>query len=322
MSRLHAVGRALCMAMAVSATGAVQGQNLGDRPIRIVTAAPGGGADFVARVVAQGLTTDLGLQAIVDNRPGAVVIPAGIVAKASPDGHTLLIYPGTFWIVPLLERVNYDPIKDFSPVSLATRAPVVVVVNPSVPVKSIGELIALAKAKPGELNYGSGAVGSSTHLAAEMFNSMTGTKIVHVAYRGAGPALIGLIGGQVQLMFASGGAAAPHVKAGRVRALAVTTSQPSPGYPGLPTVAAAGVPGYEFSQILGIFAPAGTPAKIVKLLSQALARTLDEPKVKARLFASGVESAGGSPEELMAAVKSDIVRMRKVIRDANIRIGH
>lgn len=310
----------VCAAFVLSVSGLARGQAFQDRPIRIVTAEAGAGADLVARVLAPGLTAALGKQVIVENRGGSVVIPAGIVARASPDGHTMLLYPGTFWIAPLLQRVNYSPIKEFAPVSLATTSPVVVVVNPSITAKSIKELIALAREKPGQLHYGSGAVGSSTHLAAEMFNFMAGTKIVPVPYRGAGPALIALIGEQVQVMFASGGAAAPHVKAGRVRALAVTTVQPSRLFPGLPPVSDSGVPGYEFSQTLGIFAPAGTPGKLVSLLSRELARTLDRTEVKERLLASGVEPVGGSPDQLMKTVRSDMARIGKVLTAANIRI--
>ena len=310
-----------CAAFVASGTGLAYGQDFADRPIRIVTAAPGGGADVVARIFAQGLTTDLGRQVIVDNRGGFVTIPAGIVTKANPDGHTVLLYPGTLWIAPLLQKVDYDPIKDFSPVSIATTSPAVVVVSGSLAAKSVRELIALAKDQPGKLNYGSGASGSSTHLAAEMFKSMTGANIVHVPFKGAGPAMIALIAGQVQVMFASGGAAAPHVKSGRIRALAVTTPQPSALFPGLPTVSAAGVPGYEFSQVLGVFAPAGTPGKIIGLLSEALARTARQANVKERLFAGGAEAVGSSPAQLSSAVKSEIERMGKVIKDANLRIG-
>ncbi len=311
----------ICATLAASASGLTQGQALAERPIRIVTAAPGGGADVVARIFAQGLTAELGRQAIVDNRGGFVTIPAGIVAKANPDGHTVLLYPGTLWIAPLLRRVDYDPIKDFSPVSLATTSPAVVVVSVSVAARSVQELIALAKEQPGKLNYGSGASGSSTHLATEMFKSMTGANIVHVPFKGAGPAMIALIAGQVQVMFASGGAAAPHVKSGRIRALAVTTAQPSALFPGVPTVSSAGVPGYEFSQILGVFAPAGTPQNTIGLLSQALARTARQANVKERLFVSGAEAVGSSPAQLSDAVKSEIERMGKVIKDANLRIG-
>jgi len=310
----------VCAAIAASATGPAHGQGFLDRPVRIVTSEPGGGADAVARLIASGLTATLGRQVIVENRGGSVVIPAGIVARASPDGHTLLLYPGTFWIAPLLQKVTYSPTKDFAPVSLATTSPVVVVVHPAVPAKSVKELITLVRDKPGQLNYGSGAAGSSTHLAAEMFNYMAGTKIVHVPYKGAGPAMIGLIGEQVQVMFASGSAAASHVKANRIRALAVTTARPSALFPGLPTVSDSGVPGYEFSQTLGIFAPARTPGKIVELMSQELRRTVQRPEVKERLLASGAEPVGGSPDQLMTIVQSDIAKIGKVVAGARIRI--
>jgi tripartite-type tricarboxylate transporter receptor subunit TctC len=310
----------ICVGFAASGAGLARGQGLQDRPIRIVTAQPGAGADLVARLVAPELTSALGRQVIVENRGGSVVIPAGIVARASPDGHTLLLYPGTLWIAPLLQKVDYSPTNDFAPVGTATTSPVVVVVGPSLPVKSIKEMIALARERPGQLLYGSGAAGSSTHLAAEMFNVMAGTKIMQVPYKGAGPAMIALIGKEVQVMFASGGAAAAHVKAGRIRALAVTTSQPSRLFPGLPPVADSGVPGYEFSQLLGLFAPAKTPARIVALLSQELTRALERPEVKERMLAGGVEPVGGSPDQLAKAVQADIARIGKVVSAARIRI--
>jgi tripartite-type tricarboxylate transporter receptor subunit TctC len=314
-----AAGMILAASVA-SATGPAHGQGLLDRPIRIVTAEPGAGADLVARLLAPGLTAGLGRQVIVENRGGSVMIPAGIVARASADGHTLILYPGTFWIAPLMQKVNYHPTQDFAPVSLATTAPVVVVVHPSVAAKSVRELVALARDKPGQLNYGSGAAGSSTHLAAEMFNFMAGTRIVNVPYKGAGPAMIALIGEQVQVMFASGGAATPHVKSGRIRALAVTTPRPSALFPGVPTVSDSGVPGYEFSQILGLFAPAGTPSRILALLSQEVTRTLERPEVKEKLLAGGVEPVGGSPDQLAQAVRSEMARIGKVITAAGIRI--
>jgi tripartite-type tricarboxylate transporter receptor subunit TctC len=311
---------AACAAFVALGTGPAQGQALLDRPIRIVTAEPGAGTDTVARLLAPGLTAALGRQVIVENRGGSVIIPAGIVARAAPDGHSLLLYPGTFWIAPLLQQVNYSPTRDFAPVSLVTTGPALVVVHPSVAAKSLKELIALARDKPGQLNYGSGASGSSTHLAAEMFNFMAGTKIVHVPYKGAGPALIALVGDQVQVMFPSGGAAAPHVKAGRVRALAVTTVQPSTLFPGLPTVAESGVPGYEFSQVIGLFAPARTPGSLVGQLSREVTRAVERSEIRERLIASGVEPVGGTPEQLMTAVKADIARIGKVVKAAGIKL--
>jgi tripartite-type tricarboxylate transporter receptor subunit TctC len=302
-------------------TGAACAQDYPARPIRLVTAEAGGGNDFTARLIVQGLAGSLGQQVVIDNRGGAGgAIAADLVAKARPDGYTLLLYANNIWIIPLLRsNVPYDPVRDFSPITWAAKSPNVVVVHPSVPVKSIHELVAYAKARPGELNYGSGGTGASTHLAVELFKSMTGVDIVRISFRGNAPALNALIGGQIQVMFATTGSAAPHLHAGRLRALAVTSAQPSVLAPGLPTVASAGLPGYESIQIYGVFAPTGTPAAIVKRLNQEIVRVLGRADVKERFLASGVETVGSSPGELAATMKSEIVRVGKVIKDAGIR---
>lgn len=313
-----AVGAFLVGLMAAGAD-VVSGQTYPNKPIRMVTSAAGGSADFAARLIAQGLTGDLGQQVVVDNRGGSVSTSVGIVAKAPPDGYTLLLYASSLWIAPLLQQVPYDPVRDFSPIILAASSPYILVVHPAVPATSVKELIALAKAKMGELNYGSSGLGTANHLAAELFNAMAGVNIVHVPYKGAGPALNALIGGQLQLMFPSAGSVTSHIKSGRLRALGVTSAEPSALAPGLPTVAASGVPGYESLLIMGIFAPAGVPAALIKRLNQEIVKVLQKADVKEKLFNSGVEAVGGSPEQLAVSVKSEMARLGKVIKDAGIR---
>ncbi len=303
--------------MMVLGAGIVFGQNYPNKPIRIVASAAGGSGDFAVRLIAQGLSGALSQQVVVDNRGG--VIPGEIVSKAPPDGYTLLIDAASFWIGPLLQETPYDPVKDFAPVTLTDSAPNVLVVNPSLPVKSVKELIALAKARPGELNYGSSSTGSTPHLAAELFNMMAGVKIVRVPFKGSGPAVISLLGGQVQLMFATAGSVAPHVKSGRLRALAVASLQPSALAPGLPTIAASGVPGYEAVAFEGMFAPAKTPVAIIDRLNQEIVRVLNRAEVKERFFNAGVETVGSTPEEFAAAIKSNVAKWGKLIKDAGIR---
>jgi tripartite-type tricarboxylate transporter receptor subunit TctC len=306
--------------MMLAAAQMTSGQDYPNRAIRVVAAAPGGGADIMARLIAQGVTAGLGQQVVIDNRGGSVVIPSQMVAQAAPDGYTLLFYGNPFWLFPLMrDHTPYDPVKDFSPITLAASSPNVLVVHPSLPVKSVKELIALAKAKPGQLNYGSGVPGGSPQLSAELFKSMAGVNIIHIPYKGTGPSITALIGGETQLMFASATAVAQHVKAGRLRALAVTSARPTALAPGLPTVSASGLPGYESAFMLGIFAPARTPAAIINRLNQEIVRVLNRADLKDRFFNAGVDVVGSSPERLAAAVESDIAVMGKVIRDAGIR---
>ena len=287
------------------------------KPIRVLTAEAGGALDIVARLIAQGISSSLGQNVIVDNRGSTVSIE--LATMAPHDGHTLLVIGTTFWIGPLLQKTSYDPVRDFSPVSMLTRSPSVLVVHPSLPANSVRELIVWAKAKPGLLNYASTGTGGSIHLATELFKSMAGVDVVRIPYKGNGPALNALIGGEVQVMFPTAGSVAPHVRSGRLRALAVTGSQPSALAPDLPTVAASGLPGYEAVSILAMFAPANTRAVIVARLHTEIATLLNRTQVKERFFGAGVESVGGSPEQLAATMHSEVVRMGKVIRQAGIR---
>ena len=303
--------------MLLGASGAY-GQNYPVKPIRIVTPGSGGGADFAARLIAPALTAGLGQQVIVDNRPSAI-IPGDIVSKAPPDGYTLLIYGPPFWIGPLLEKTPYDPVRDFQPITVAVRQPNILVVHPSLPVKSVSELIALAKARPGALNYASIATGSSSHLAGELFKAMAGVSLVRINYKGSGAALIALIAGEVEVSFANAVSVTGAIRSGRLRALAVTTAQPSPLAPGLPTLAASGLPGYESVTITGIFAPAATPAAVINRLNGEIVAALNRADIKERFFNAGSEVVGSTPEELTATIKSEISRMSKVIKDAGIK---
>ena len=303
-----------CVAQAAS-TGSVQ--DYPNRPLRIVTSEAGGGNDLHARLVARGLSGALGQQVIVENRPSGV-IPGDIVAKANPNGYTLLLYNNALWIGPLMQAAPYDPLKDFAMVTTVSISPNVLVVTPSLPVKSLAELIALAKAKPGELNYASSGTGASNHLAAELLKSMAGINIVRIGYKGASQAMNDLIAGQVQLMFPTAGAVAAHVRAGRVRALAVSSTGASSLLPGLPAVAAT-LPGYESIAIYGLFLPARTPQSIINRLHKETVQVLNVPDVKEKLQSVGVEVIGDMPDQLAARVRADIARMGKVIKDAGIR---
>ena len=318
MSALRLVIWIISAGLMVTGSGGVSSQDYPSKAIRIVTHEAGGTPDFVSRLIAQGISGPLGQQVIVENRPTGV-IPGEIVAKAPADGHTLLFISNVLWILPLMQHTPYDPVRDFSPITLANMSPNIIAVHPSVPVKSVKELIALAKARPGELNYASSGTGTVSHLAGELFKSMGGVNIVRIPYRGAGPAINDLISGQVQVTFYSATSVMPHVKAGRLRALAVTSAQPSALFPELPTAAATGLPGYESGASYGIYAPAKTPETIINRLNQEIARVLNRAEVKEKLSMAGSKIVASAPERLAATMKSEMVRMGKVIKDAGIK---
>ena len=291
-----------------------------DRPIRIVTNEPGGGNDFVLRLIQPQLSELLGQRIVIDNRStGNIAID--IVAKSVPDGYTLLFFGSALWLAPLLQAsAHWNVLKDFAPITLAVTTPNVLVVPQSGP-RSVKELIAVAKSRPGQLNFGSGSTGSSNHLAAELFKQMAGVEIVRVNYKGAGPALTALISGEVQLMFATAGSATAHIKSGKLRPLAVTTSHPSALFPQLPTVASSGLPGYESGSPFGAFAPARTPDPVLVRLNREMVRVLGEPEIKEKLLAAGVEPVGSSRQEVAAAIKSEMTKWAKVINTAGIKEG-
>jgi tripartite-type tricarboxylate transporter receptor subunit TctC len=302
---------ALCVATACA-------QNFPNKPIRIVTNVTGGSLDLAARLIAPKLSERLGQQVIVDNRGG--VISMELVAKSPADGYTLLVASGSLWTLQYMrDNVAWDALRDYAPISLLVTSPNIVVVHPSLPVRSVKALIALAKARPGELNYSTGQSGASAHLAGELFKAIAGVNIQRIAYKGQGPAMLSLITGEAQLSFPNAASAAPFIKTGRIIGLAVTTSQPSALAPGLPTVAASGLPGYESKAIVGIFAPAKTPTPIIDQLYQEIARALNNPDIKQRVFDSGSEAIAGSPSELAAAMKSEMAITGKLIKDLGIR---
>jgi len=304
---------ALCAAAASHAQ-----QQYPVRPIRVVAAAAGGGIDFTARLVTQGMSERLNQRLVVDNR-GGMNVAAQTVATAAPDGYTLLVHNNQVWVSPLIEDVPYDHAKQLAPISLLARSPNILVVHPSLGVSTVKELIARAKATPGQINYASGAVGSSNHLAAELFKSMAGVNLFRIGYKGGGPALNDVLTGQVHLIFATTGSVTAHVKAGRLKALAVTSAEPSALVPGLPTIAASGLPGFSSESIYGMWAPARTPRAILTRLHEEAVRTLQAPEVRERFFASGVEVVGSSAEQFAASIRAEETRLAGVIKAAGIR---
>ena len=306
------------VATMVLGTSVVSGQGYPNKPIRIVAGAAGASTDFTGRLIAQGISGPLGQPVIVENRASGNP-RREIVATASPDGYTLLIDASGVWIGTLLEKTPYDPVKDFAPITITDRSPNIVVVNPSLPIKSIRDLIALAKATPKKFNYGSGSTGSSPHLAAELFKAMAGVDMIRVPYKAFGVAVTDLIAGEIQVAFPSPNLVIPHIKSGRLRALAVTTALPSALFPSLPTVAASGLPGYEYSGISAILAPARTPGAIIRRLNQEIVRVLNRNDVKEQFLSVATEVVANSPEQLAAEIRSDMRRMGKVIKDAGIK---
>jgi tripartite-type tricarboxylate transporter receptor subunit TctC len=310
-------------ALTMPLSGLASAQTFPDHPIRMVVpfSAGAGVTDIMARIVAKHMTEDFGQGVVVDNRPGAGGIAgSAVVAIAAPDGYTLLVTNVSHAVDPYLyAKLPYDPVKDFVPVSMINSAPLVLVVNPSVPVKSVKELIAYAKSHAGQLSFASGGVGSTPHLAGELFKSLAGIDALHVPYKGGAPALNDLISGQVQLMIENMPGTMPFVKAGQLRALAVTSAQRSSLAPELPTMAEAGVPGYEVIGWNAIFAPKRTPPEIVARLSTEVAKIMRMPEVKQQMTKLGAEPIGGSPQELGTFLQAEMVRWGTVIKDKGIR---
>ena len=292
------------------------------RPVRvIVPQSAGGSTDLAARIVVQRMSEAMGQTFVVDNRPGAGSLNGTeTVAKAAPDGYTLLTVAASFSINPSLhEKLPFDPIRDFAPITRLAALPHILVVHPSVPVKSVKELVALAKAKPGELNYASSGVATSTHLAAELFRHLTGTDMVQVPYKGGAPGMVALVGGQVQLYFATISTALPHVKSGKIRALAVTSAKRSIVAPEYPTIAEAGVKGYEHASWVGTLAPAKTPPAIVNALHAEAVKAIARDDVKSALLRDGLEPVGDSPQEFATVIKAEVAKWMKVVKAAGIK---
>ena len=310
---------AALIGVAAFVSTAASAQSFPSKPVRIVVPGTGGGGDFAARLIGQGLAPVLGQPFVIENRPVGT-IPGEIVSRAAPDGHTLLLSASTLWLAPLLQsNVPYDPQRDFTPVSLVTMSPNILVVPNSLPVKSVKELIALARKRPGELNYGSGAAGSSNHLSAELFNAMAKVDIPRINYKNPSQAVTDLISGQIQLLFYNASTVIPHIQSGRLRALAVTSAKPTALAPQVQTMVQAGLPGYEAIATFGLFGPAGLPASVVSLLNSEVVRYLQRPEVKEKFIAAGSETVGSTPEELAALLKRDFARFGRLIKESNLR---
>jgi tripartite-type tricarboxylate transporter receptor subunit TctC len=309
--------------MTMPAFAAETAQDYPSKPIRLVVPfTPGGSTDILARVIGMKLTEAWGRQVVIDNRPGAGGnIGVDLVAKSPADGYTLVMgHIGTFGVNPTLyPKLPYDPIKDFQPITLVALVPNMLSVNPALPAKSVKELIALAKAKPGTINFGSGGNGSAAHLAGEYFKLMTKTEITHIPYRGTSPAVTDLIAGQIQMIITGVPPTLNFVKTGKLRALAVATSKRLPLLPDLPTISEAGVPGYEATQWYGVLAPAGTPKPIVAKLNAEMAKAIKGPDVREKLAADAAEPVGNSPEEFGAFIKKEIARWAPVIKASGAR---
>ena len=311
--------RAVCAgSLVVAGVATAFAQEYPAKAIRIVTSPAGGGNDFPARLIARAISGPLGQQVVVDNRP--TILIADIVAKSPPDGYTLLVTGSAHWIGPLLDKTTYDPIKDFATITLVDRAPSVLVVHPSMPVKSVRQLIAVARSRPGELNFAVGGPGSSNFIGAILFNHMAAVNTVRVPYKGTGPAMTSVMSGETQAMFASAGGAAPHVNSGRLRALAVGSEKPSALAPGLPTIADSGLPGYVSEALHALFAPARTPPAIVAKLNQEVARYLQSAEAKDIFLKAGIDPSPTSPETLTAIMKAEIDRIGKVLKAAGIGV--
>jgi tripartite-type tricarboxylate transporter receptor subunit TctC len=285
--------------------------------IRIVAPAVGGGSDVVGRLIAPGLSAALGQQVIIDNR-GAIA--SEIVAKSPPDGYTLLINGSPMWLLPVIRPSSpWDATRDFAPITQAVSSPSMLVVHPSVPVRNVKELIALAKKNPGKLNYAAGTLGAAPHLAGELFKTMAGVNIVRVAYKGSGPGLLGVMTGEVEFMFPGAASAWTYVKQNKLKGLAICSARQSALFPGLPTVSETGLPGYESISPQALVAPAKTPPAIVNRLNQEIVRVLNSPEVKKRFESGGMEVVGNSPAEFAQLIKTDIARVRKLVKDAGIQ---
>ena len=316
--RRYALFSRLCAGLAVAAMAGAAAAQYPDKPIRfIVPQAPGSATDTASRILIAELTTLLGQQIIVENRPGGgFTIGLDIIAKAAPDGYTLGMGPvGAMVISPnMMSKLPYDIEKDFQPVTLVTRGHLLLAVSPKLPVNTVAELIAYAKQSPGKLTNASSANGSPGHVAGELFKNMSGTQIVHVPYKGGALAINDLMAGQVDVMFESLNSISPHARSGKIKALAVPGARRSPGFPTIPTVSEAGVPGYDAPTWTGVIGPANLPRPVLDKLSSAINRVIQSPIFKERFGTIGDEPAGGPPEEFAALIKSDLAKWREVVK--------
>ena len=316
--------RALSVLLFLLCAGAALAQPYPTKAVRMVVpfAAGAGSNDIMARLIAQKLGDSLGQQFVVDNRPGASgIIGCDIVAKAQPDGYTVLMMSLTFTVNPsLFKKLPYDTVKDLVPVTMVASAPLMLVVHPSIPVKSVAEFIAYAKANPGKLNFGSGGPGTTPHLAGEMLKTMAHLDVTHIPYKGGAPALSDLIGGQIQFMLENIPGTLPFAKAGKLRALAVTDLKRSPLLPDLPTLDESGLKGYQIVGWNGLFVPAGTPSAIINKLHTEVVKALALPDVKERLATMGADGVGDTPQHFTAFIKAEIPKWAKVVKDAGLKV--
>ena len=301
---------------------AVQAQAYPTKPVRIIVPfAPGGGSDFIGRFIAQRLSDSWGKQVIVENKPGAggmLGVEQGV--KSAPDGYTLVLIASSYTVNPSIYKLAFDPAADITPIIQLSQGPLLVVVRPSLPVKNLKELIALAKAKPGQVNFASSGQGSVIHLATELFDSMAGIKMNHIPYKGTGPALTDTIGGQTDVFFSSTATAMPQVQAGKLRALAVTTAKRIPALPDVPTIAEAGVPGYDVVLWHGLIGPKGMPKGIVDRINAEATKALKLKETAAQLQNDGVAPAGGTPAQFGETIRKEIGMWRKVVADAGVKV--
>jgi len=319
-SRLTIFSVALALAVALPAAHA-QTAKWPDKPVRmIVPLAPGGGTDIMARLFASRLSAEFGQQFISDNRSGAGgTIGQEIAARANPDGYTLITVAASYAANAALYKLPYDPVKGIAPIGIMVTGPLILAVHPTVQAASLKEFIALARAKPGAIAFGSSGNGSFSHLTAELFRQMSGTNMVHVPYKSAGPVLVDLLGGQIQMFFGSGPSSAAHIRAGRLRGLGVTTAKRSPALPDLPAIGEQ-LPGYSSDFWFGMWAPAGTPKAIITQINQAILRILKQPEVLERLRTDGQEPVGSTPEGFASTVARDIATWTKVVKAGNIKV--
>lgn len=311
-------------ATAMLLAGSAAAQAFPDKPIKlIVPYAPGGGTDISARAIAKHVSEGLKQPVVIENRPGAgTTLGTAAVAKAPADGYTLIYGSVTHTIAPALygDRLQYDAVKDFTPITQIATFPFVVVARPSLNVSTVKELVAAAKVKPGKLNYASVGNGTGTHLSGEMFKQLSGADIVHVPYNGSGPALVALLGGQVDIAISDTPPAMQHIKAGTLRPLAVTTAKRASALPDVPTLAEAGVPGFEFTSWWGVMGPAGIPAPVVKRLNEEFAKALQQPDVKAALASFAADPVGSAPDDFARVIRSEVAKYDKVVKSAHIKL--
>ena len=320
----HTTRRTLLASLAVAAAGALPlgalAQNFPTKPITIIVPfSAGGTTDILARIVGQGLTTELGQSDVVDNKPGAGGnIGGSLAAKAAADGYTLFMGTvGTHAInQSLYKKMPFDPVKDFAPLSRVATVPNLLVAHPSQPFKTVKEMIAYAKANPGKITFGSPGSGASPHVSGELFKSMTGTDLLHIPYKGSAPAMTDLLGGQTSVMFDNMPSAIQHVRSGKLRPIAVTTAKRSPELPDVPTIAEAGVPGYEATSWFGMFAPAGTPKPVLDKLHAALIKVLNQADVKKKIAEQGGDVVAETPAQFAAFIKAESVKWGKVVKES------